>query len=102
MQALLLGRRRARLLALMCDNDSFDDMVAYRLRPELLSRRGFGTLSLGAGLASLLPLGCKVADPAPGPAPAPTAAASGAAIAPTANAVATTESEVSITTPDGA
>jgi carboxymethylenebutenolidase len=78
----------------MCDNDSFDDMVAYRLRSELLSRRGFGSLSLGVGLASLLPIGCKSADPAPGPVPAPTAAASGAAIAPTAstaNAVATTE-----------
>jgi carboxymethylenebutenolidase len=90
----------------MCDSDSFDDMVAYRLRAELLSRRSFGSLSLGAGLASLLPIGCKSADPAPGPVPAQTAAAaSGAAIAPTAgaaNAVATTESEVSITTPDGA
>ena len=81
----------------MCDNDSFDDMVAYRLRSELLSRRGFSTLSLslGAGIASLLPTGCKSADPAPAPVPAPTAAASGAAIA-------TTESEVSIATPDGA
>jgi carboxymethylenebutenolidase len=87
----------------MCDSDSFDDMVAYRLRPERLSRRGFGSLSLGAGLASLLPIGCKSADPAPGP--AATVAESGAAIAPpasAANAVATTESEVSITTPDGA
>jgi carboxymethylenebutenolidase len=79
----------------MCDNDSFDDMLAYGLRPELLSRRGFGSLSLGAGLASLLPIGCKSADRAPGPVPAPTPAASGAAIA-------TTESEVGITTPDGA
>ena len=35
----------------MCDNDSFDEMVAYRLRREILSRRGFGSLSLGAGLA---------------------------------------------------
>jgi carboxymethylenebutenolidase len=89
----------------MCDNDSFDDMVAYRLREELLSRRGFGSLSLGAGLASLLPVGCKSADPAPGPVSAPTAASSGAAVAPTASAgsaVATTESEVSIQTPDGA
>jgi carboxymethylenebutenolidase len=78
----------------MCDDDSFDDMVAYRLRRELLSRRAFGSLSLGAGLASLLPIGCKAADPAPGPVPAPTAGA--------ASAAATTESEVSITTPDGA
>src|SRR5580693_5765433 len=86
----------------MGDDDSFDDMVAYRLRRELLSRRGFGALSLGAGLASLLPIGCKSADPASGPVPAPTAAASGAVTPPTASAVATTESEVSITTPDGA
>jgi carboxymethylenebutenolidase len=89
----------------MCDNDSFDDMVAYRLRPERLSRRGFGSLSLGAGLASLLPIGCKSADPAPGPVSAPTVTASGAAIAPpagAASAVPTTESEVSVTTPAGA
>ena len=33
----------------MCDNDSFDDLVAYRLRPDLLSRRGFGSLSIGLG-----------------------------------------------------
>jgi len=80
----------------MCDNDSFDDMVAYRLRPDLLSRRGLGSLSLGAGLASLLPIACKSADPAPGPpVPAPAAAAPGGVIA-------TIESEVSITTPDGA
>src|SRR6202046_5416242 len=85
----------------MCDDDSFDDMVAYRLRSELLSRRGFGSLSLGAGLASLLPIGCKSADAVP----APGATTPGAAIAPTAgeaSAVPTTESEVSITTPDGA
>jgi carboxymethylenebutenolidase len=89
----------------MCDNDSFDDMIAYRLRRELLSRRGFGSLSLGASLASLLPIGCRSADPAPGPVLAPTAVAPGAGVVPTAsaaNAVATTELEVSITTPDGA
>ncbi|MGD0678831.1 MAG: dienelactone hydrolase family protein [Polyangiaceae bacterium] len=84
----------------MCDNDSFDDMVAYRLRLGLLSRRGFGSLSLGAGLVSFLPVGCKSTEPAPGPVPAPTA--SGVVITPTARALATTESEVSITTPDGA
>ena len=83
----------------MCDNDSFDDIVAYRLRRELLSRRGFGSLSLGAGLASLLPLGCKSAGPASGPVAAPTAAASGTA--PPGAATETTESEVSIATPDG-
>jgi len=76
----------------MCDNDSFDEMVAYRLRPELLSRRGFGALSLGAGVASLLPLACTPAAPGPGPVPAPTAPP----------LTLTTESDVSITTPDGA
>ena len=67
-------------------------MVAYRLRPELLSRRGFGTLSLGAGLASLLvgSAACKPGEAAPG-----------AVTASSPNAVPTTESEVSITTPDG-
>jgi carboxymethylenebutenolidase len=82
----------------MCDEDSFDDMVAYRLRSELLSRRGFGSLTLGAGLVSLLPVGCKSADPVTAP------KAAGAPIAPTASAanpVATTESEIGISTPDG-
>ena len=78
----------------MCDNDSFDDMVAYRLRSERLSRRGFGALSVGAGLASLLPIGCKSTDPAPGPVHAATGAPG--------DVTATTEAEVSITTPDGA
>jgi carboxymethylenebutenolidase len=78
----------------MCDNDSFDDIVAYRLRRELLSRRSFGSLSLGAGLASLLPVGCKSAEPAAGPAAAPATSAT--------STTATAESEVSITTPDGA
>ncbi len=83
----------------MCDDDSFDDMVAYRLRADRFSRRGFGSLSLGAGLASLLPIGCKSGDSGAGTAHAPTTA--GDASAPTPNAVATTESEVSIATPDG-
>ncbi|MGD0527115.1 MAG: dienelactone hydrolase family protein [Polyangiaceae bacterium] len=78
----------------MCDDDSFDDMVAYRLRRELLSRRGFGTLSLGAGLASFMAAGCKSAE-APGPVPPPTTAAP-------ASPSTTSESEVVITTPDGA
>ncbi|HEX3346418.1 MAG TPA: dienelactone hydrolase family protein [Polyangiaceae bacterium] len=80
----------------MCDDDSFDDMVAYRLRREGLSRRGFNALSLGAGVAALLP-GCKSTDsvtPA-GPAGAtPTGTAAGGAIP-------TTEAEVDIKTPDG-
>ena len=83
----------------MCDSDSFDDMVAYRLRQELLSRRSFGSLAL-AGLASVLPAACK--SPATGAGPAPTATASEAATAPSADAVATTESEVRVATPDGA
>jgi carboxymethylenebutenolidase len=85
----------------MCDSDSFDDMVRYRLRRELMSRRGFGTLSLGAGVASLVNAGCKSADPAPGRAPAPASASSEGAPASAANAVPTAESEASITTPDG-
>lgn len=71
----------------MCEDDNFDDMVAYHPRREQLSRRGFGVLSLGAGLASL-PIGCKSTDATPAP------AAQGGAIA-------TTEAEVNITTPDG-
>jgi carboxymethylenebutenolidase len=88
----------------MCDDDSFDDMVAYRLRSGLLSRRGFASLSVGAGLASLLPIGCNSAGPAPGA----SAPSGGAAAATTATAAAagapteTAESEVTITTPDGA
>jgi carboxymethylenebutenolidase len=79
----------------MCDDDSFDAMVAYRLRRELLSRRTFGTLSLGAGLASFAAVGCKSAE-TPGLLPPPTTAS------PLAGAAATTESEVVVTTPDGA
>jgi carboxymethylenebutenolidase len=72
----------------MCDDDSFDDMLAYRLRAESLSRRGFGALTLGAGVASLLPLACKASDQQ-----TPPKAAGGAP--------ATTEAEVSIVTPEG-
>lgn len=78
----------------MCDNDSFDDVVEYRLRQEHLSRRSFGSLTLGVGLSSLLPLGCAPAEPATSPTPASTGA-------PASGAAATTESEVTITTPDG-
>ena len=59
----------------MCDNDSMNDMVEYNLRAGGLSRRQFGALTLGAGLAS--------------------------AIAPMANAADMKESEVEIKTPDG-
>lgn len=80
----------------MCDDDSFDDMVAYRLRQERLSRRTFGSLTLGAGFSSLLPLGCAPAEHATSPTPA--AAEAGT---PRSGARATAESEVTITTPDG-
>ena len=60
----------------MCDNDSFDDMVEYQLR-QRLSRRQFGVLTVGTGLASLLPAATVGAE------------------------VAVTESEVDIKTPDG-
>ncbi|MFS8070140.1 MAG: hypothetical protein ACMG6S_27570, partial [Byssovorax sp.] len=76
----------------MCDNDSFDDMVAYRLRQEHLSRRTFGSLAIGAGLASLVPLGCAPAEPATSPAASGSAAASPGT--PAGGAAATTESEV--------
>jgi len=78
----------------MCDDDSFDDMIKYRLRDERLSRRGFGSLSVGAGLAALA--GCKSTDSA-SPAIAPTA--SGSATPPAA--AATTDADVTIKTPDG-
>lgn len=59
----------------MCDNDSIHDMVEYNLRTGGLSRRQFGALTLGVGLASAIP--------------------------PIANAAETKESEVEIKTPDG-
>ena len=59
----------------MCDNDSFDDMIAYELKKKELSRRTFGALTLGAGLLTMLP--------------------------PVANAAEVKESEVEIKTPDG-
>ena len=59
----------------MCDNDSINDMIEYKLRTGGLSRRQFGALTLGASAASTLP--------------------------PIANATETKESEVEIKTPDG-
>jgi len=59
----------------MCDNDSIKDIIDYKLRTGGLSRREFGALTLGVGVASALP--------------------------PTANAAETKESEVEIKTPDG-
>jgi len=58
----------------MCDNDALDDMVEYQLKSGL-SRRQFGALTVGAGLASVL--------------------------APVANAAEVKDSEVDIKTPDG-
>jgi len=46
----------------MCDDDSFDDMIEYGSRRAALSRRRFGALGLGAGLASMLPPAAGAAD----------------------------------------
>jgi carboxymethylenebutenolidase len=59
----------------MCDNDAFDDMIEFTRRKETLSRRQFGSLTVGAGFTAMLP---KVAG-----------------------AMDTKESEVEIKTPDG-
>jgi carboxymethylenebutenolidase len=59
----------------MCDQHSIEDMIQYNLRMRGLSRRQFGALTLGAGLATTL--------------------------VSVANAAETKESEVSIKTPDG-
>lgn len=59
----------------MCDQDTYEDMIAYQLKNKELSRRQFGALGLGAGLVAMLP--------------------------PVANAAEVTESEVEIKTPDG-
>lgn len=45
----------------MCDNDSLDDIVEYQRRSGV-SRRQFGTLTLGAGLFSLLPKSAAAAE----------------------------------------
>lgn len=59
----------------MCDNDSLDDMADYELRSGQLSRRQFGALTAGMGVAFALPT--------------------------LADAVEVTESEVTIKTADG-
>ena len=59
----------------MCDNDSIKDIIEYKRRTGGLSRRQFGALTLGVGVASALP--------------------------PIANAAETKESDVEIKTPDG-
>ena len=58
----------------MCDHDTMDDAIEYRLRSSL-SRRQFGVLTLGAGLVAALP--------------------------PVAGAAEVQESEVDIKSPDG-
>lgn len=59
----------------MCDNDSFDDMLDYELHSGGVSRRQFGALAAGMGMAFALPK--------------------------LANAAEVTEAEVTIKTPDG-
>jgi carboxymethylenebutenolidase len=59
----------------MCDNDSIDDMNEFARRSSEVSRRQFGAITLGTGLAMLLPRLADAAD--------------------------VTESEVAIKTPDG-
>jgi len=59
----------------MCDENSIDDMIEYSRRSNELTRRRFGALSLGAGLAAMLPRIAGAAD--------------------------VTESDVEIPTPDG-
>src|SRR5215831_12071293 len=39
----------------MCDNDAFDDMIEATRRKETMSRRTFGSLTVGAGLTAMLP-----------------------------------------------
>src|SRR4051794_37204753 len=39
----------------MCDNDSLDDMIKYRLSTGEVSRRKFGALTIGAGVMAVLP-----------------------------------------------
>ena len=59
----------------MCDLDTLKDSTEFLRKKHELSRRQFGALTAGMGLAAVLP--------------------------PVANAQAVTESEVEITTPDG-
>lgn len=59
----------------MCDDNSIDDMIEFEKRSTELTRRRFGALSVGVGLALALPR--------------------------VAGAVAVTESDVEIKTPDG-
>jgi carboxymethylenebutenolidase len=46
----------------MCDEHALDDMVDYLARSRELTRRRFGTLSVGAGLAAMLPRAADAAE----------------------------------------
>jgi carboxymethylenebutenolidase len=59
----------------MCDRDSIEDIIEYQLKSPGLSRRQFGALTLGTGLASILPS--------------------------SADALETQDAEIDIRTPDG-
>jgi carboxymethylenebutenolidase len=59
----------------MCDKDTFQDAIEYELRSGAVSRRRFGAIAVGAGLASMLPRAADAAE--------------------------VSESEVEIKTPDG-
>ena len=78
----------------MCDDDSFDDMAAQRRRKETISRRGFGALTLGAGLVAACSPAAQATPDATTPPTPPTPT-------PPTGAVTTTDAEVSIATPDG-
>jgi carboxymethylenebutenolidase len=45
----------------MCDKDSIEDML-ISLKGDVLNRRRFGALSLGAGLVAALPRAADAAD----------------------------------------
>jgi carboxymethylenebutenolidase len=46
----------------MCDENSMDDMVDYALRSPDLTRRRFGALSIGIGMAMMLPRAANAAE----------------------------------------
>ena len=46
----------------MCDNHSIDDMIEFQRRSGELTRRQFGTLSVGAGFTMMLPAVAGAAD----------------------------------------
>jgi carboxymethylenebutenolidase len=46
----------------MCDKDTFQDAIEYELRSGAVSRRRFGAIAVGAGLASMLPRAADAAE----------------------------------------